>query len=830
MKHYVGIDLGTTNSAICSYDGASVRLWKSPEQNDVTPSAIYVDRRSKYVGTRAYDAAPHNPDDAALLFKRLMGSSTPITLKAANVTLTPEQCSAEVLKALYGYLPEEVRSDCDTGTVITVPSAFNQMAKDATLRAAEMAGFANVALMQEPVAAVMSVMRGQKGDGVFLVYDLGGGTLDVALAESIAGRVSLLSHGGIQMCGGRDFDRMLVAEVIAPWLLARFDLPADFLAAPAYLGLARLAAWATERAKIALSAKQESVVGLSESEVRLKDRKGAEIYFEVPLRREDLDRVMASKIDESIQVTEETLAKAGYAAGDVQRIVFVGGPTNYKPLRDKVTTVLGISGSTEVNPMTAVAEGAAVFAESIDWTSRDRSRKGSRGTLTGAGPLSVAFSFTARTPDSRAHLVARVAGATTSGAEFQVDSLSTGWTSGRMALKDGASLELQLPRFGDHAFKVFLFDANGAPQPLEQNRIVITRTAATVDAIPASHAVGIEVLDKLGGRSTLEWLVKSGDPLPKRGTKKFKAAESLRAGADGSLNFKLWQGEIEDPVTDNRFVGSMRVTGADLESGVIEAGAELICEYEIADSGALTMEVSVPSVGAAFHSGRNFYVAKEGEVDLSVASGQVAKESAHARHRVEALSKRVEDPKLDAARDKLQSASELEAGTTDAEATKQALDDIQDAKRLMAQVRKAHLKEIRQLELDGLRETFDGVFLKYARPTEMTSIGNLFKTAQRAIDRADGDFENIVGEIRGRGFEILWRQDWFVVDRFKEFARSPEDFSDRGRHRELVQRGVAALQADDMERLRSVMQDLVSIRISGAADDQMLDVANILRG
>ena len=186
MKNYVGIDLGTTNSAISSFDGEDVRIWKSPEQNDVTPSVIYIDRRgNKYVGKRAYDSAPSNPDNAASLFKRLMGTSTPIHLPAVDMTKTPEECSAEVLKVLFGYLPEEIRNDENTGTVITVPAAFNQMQKDATMQAAELAGIGKVALMQEPVAAVMSVMRTRKSDGIFVIYDLGGGTLDVAIAESL---------------------------------------------------------------------------------------------------------------------------------------------------------------------------------------------------------------------------------------------------------------------------------------------------------------------------------------------------------------------------------------------------------------------------------------------------------------------------------------------------------------------------------------------------------------------------------------------------------------------------------------------------------------------
>jgi len=532
MKNFVGIDLGTTNSAICSYDGSETRIWKSPEQNDVTPSAIYIDRRgNKYVGKRAYDSAPHSPDNSAMLFKRLMGTSTPVQLSAVNLTKTPEECSAEVLKVLFGYMPEEIRNDPDTGTVITVPAAFNQMQKDATMQAASMAGLGKVALMQEPVAAVMSVMRARNTDGMFLIYDLGGGTLDIAIAESLGGRVNLLAHGGIAMCGGRDFDRVLVDNVVRPWLLENFDLPEDFSVNPSFKSLIRLATWATERAKIELSAREDSVISLSETEARVRDLNGNEIYLDIPLQRDTYDKLIAERVGESIDSARETLNKAGLSPHDLERIVFVGGPTNYKPLRDKVAFELGIPGNTDVNPMTAVAEGASLFAESIDWSSQNRSRKNTRGQISSGGGLALSFNYIARTPDVKAKIAVQLAGQAAAGSEFQVDSVDTGWTSGRLPLKHGATIDVTLTKTGDNTFKVFVFDSVGGPIALEQDKIVITRTAATVDAIPASHSVGIEVLEKLGGRPVLDYLVRSGDSLPKKGKKVFKAAESLKSGA-----------------------------------------------------------------------------------------------------------------------------------------------------------------------------------------------------------------------------------------------------------------------------------------------------------
>jgi molecular chaperone DnaK len=827
---YVGIDLGTTNSAICSFDGESIRLYKSPEQHDVTPSAIFIDRRgNKYVGSRAYNNAARNPDNAAVLFKRLMGTSTPVKLPAVNLTMTPEECSAEVLRMLYGYLPEDIRSDGDKGTVITVPAAFNQMQKDSTMAAADAAGIGRVALMQEPVAAVMSVMRQRKHDGVFVVYDLGGGTLDVAIAESIAGRVNLLAHGGIAMCGGRDFDRILFDNVVKPWLLDKFNLPEDLTTNPQFKSLLRMATWAAEKAKIELSQKEEVVVSLPETELGVRDLSGEEIYIDITVDRKRYDKLIASKVEESIQGARETLEKVGLSPHDVERVVFVGGPTHYKPLRDKVAFELGIAPSTEVNPMTAVAEGAAVFAESIDWASQSRGRKSARGAISSGGALDLSFNYIARTPELKAKLVAKLGARAPAGLEFQVDSLDTGWSSGRIILKDGASIDLALAKPGDNTFKVFVFGANGAPVSLPEDKIVIARTAASIDAIPASHSVGVEARDKVGGRFVLDYLVREGDQLPKKGKKSFKAGESLKAGSSGSIKFKLWEGDISDPVNDNRFIGMFEIKGTDFDDGVIAAGAEMICEYEVLDSGNIILEVSVPSISGSFQSGRNFYSSQEGKLDYTNQAKHIQEQSEHAMQRLDEMASKVDDPRLDQAREKLEQAGAIESGEADPETAKQAMDHVQEAKRLLALTRKEHLKDIRQLELDKAVDFFDRVVRQHARPTESSSFDSLAKTAQRAIDNNSNDFESHLDELRGRNFMILWRQDWFVIERFKWLAQDSYLFPDAREHAQIVVVGAEALKANDIEKLRSVVAHLDSIRIGSASEDDMMVGANIVR-
>lgn len=831
MKNYIGIDLGTTNSAVCAYDGENLRLFKSPDQNDVTPSAIFIDKRSnKYVGKRAYDNAARDPENAATLFKRLMGTSTPVKLPAVDLVMTPEECSAEILRVLFGYLPEEIRNDPETGTVITVPAAFNQMQKDATMAAAEMAGLGKVALMQEPVAAVMSVMRHRKGDGMFLIYDLGGGTLDIAIADSISGRVNLLAHGGIAMCGGRDFDRLLHDNIVKPWLMKNFDLPEDFSADKRYTTLRHMATWAAEKAKIDLSSSEEAVVTLDDSELRVKDDSGADVYLDISVTRATYDDLIASKLEESIAAARATMEKAGLSPHDIGRIVFVGGPTQYKPLRDKVAFELGIAASTDVNPMTAVAEGAAVFAESIDWSSQSRGRKSGRGALAAGGDLDLSFNYQARTPDSKAKVVAKVGGKAAAGSAFQVDSLDTGWSSGKAALMDGAVVEVPLAKPGENIFKVFVFDAAGGPVKLTQDKIAISRTAAQIDAIPASQSIGVEAREKIGGRVILDYLVREGDQLPKKGKKTFKAEESLRASAAGSIKFKLREGGIEDPVSDNRFIGMFEIKGSDFPDGVIAKGAELVCEYEIRDSGQIVLEVTVPSIGGSFRSGRNFYSRQEGQIDYTKAAKRIDEEADRVGGRIDEIASKVDDPRIDQARERINRAAASKENEGDPETAKQAMDDIQEAKKLIAQARKEHQKVIRQMDLDKTVGFFDSRIREHARPAEAGAFDNLAKTAQRAIDNNSGDFESHLDELRGRNFMILWRQDWFVIDRFKWLSEDAFLFPDANEHAELCKIGRQALQANDIDKLRQVVAHLDSTRVGTAGEDDMVADSNILVG
>ena len=842
MTNYVGIDLGTTNSAICIYDGSQIRIGKSPEQNDVTPSAIYIDRRgNKQVGQRAYNTAPRSPDNCATLFKRFMGTNTPIELSAANLTLTPEECSAEVLRTLFGYLPEELRNSPDTGTVITVPAAFNLMQKDATMTAAEIAEIGKVKLLQEPVAAVMRVMTDRNTDGIFLVYDLGGGTLDVAIAESIAGRVNLLAQGGIQMCGGRDFDRMLVDNVVRPWLRDNFELPEDLSANPTFKPLLRLATWATERAKIELSARDKTEIILYEDETRMNDLNGDEISLDIPLERKIFDALIADQINDTITAARETLSETGLTPNDIGSIVWVGGPTHYKPLRDKVAFELGIKGDTlAINPMTAVAEGASIFAESIDWHSEGRQTKATRGETLSGADLGLTFVYTERTPSDTAKIAVRMTKEAAPGTEFQIVSYDTGSTSGRLPLKHGTTVDVLLTKPGENTFKATVYDAGGQQIPIDQNEIVIMKTAATVEGIPASHSIALEVLEKLGSeRSVPAYLIRKGEKLPKEGSINLKAAELLEANSSDSLDFKLWEGEIEDPIDDNRPIGIWKIEGSDFDDGVIPVNADLKCNYKIREGGEVNLEIEVECIRQTFGDNVYFYG------DITPDASQVAQEGTRIRSRIEEIKKLVDDPKLQQAEEKVKPATQLDPDP-DAEKVLSANEGILAAKTLLADVRKENLKELRQMDLDSVVEFFDMHIRRHTRSSEAAEFDKLVETAQRAIDNNDSDFEAHLGELRGRNFQILWRQDWFVIEEFNYFANSSHLFADQDRFEELIHVGnllmnhpeiqgilsgerEATIRSEVVDQLRGVVAQIASIpRIGGADYDEMQRITNII--
>lgn len=821
--NYIGIDLGTTNSVICSYNGAETKVWKSPEQNDVTPSAIYIDKRGKrYYGRKAEDFAVYEPDNAAILFKRFMGTGETFKFKDSRIAMKPEDCSSEIIKLLYGYLPEEIRKDENTVTVITVPAVFNQMKKDATIEAAKKAGLGKVAIMQEPVAAVMSIMKNRKKDGRFLVYDLGGGTFDVSVAENVGGSVALLAHGGREMCGGRDIDRQIFNKIIKPWLAYNFTLPKEIRKSGRYENLCRTSEWVAEKAKIELSSSDNATIALSEMESRTSDREGKDIFIDITISRTDIEPFVNKIVKDTIKKTEETLAKAGLSSADIDEIVFVGGPTAYKPLRDKVSEGLGIKSNIDVNPMTAVSEGAAIYAEAIDWGSEKHGRK--KSTNKKKGSLDVQFSYRSRTTENTTWVKCDLQ-KKHKGYQIEFVNCSSGWRSGKADLKDGLEVELKLAGRGRNVFRAIVYDGFDVVSDAKKDLIFIDRTVATIDAIPASHSIGMEVIEGIGGASKLEFLVREGDALPKNGHIVVKAGETVEAGSTDSLNIKLWEGDIESNIEDNRFIGLMKISGNDFDEGVIPVGAEIECSYEMDDSGAISLEATVPCLRTVFNR-RNFYSRQEGQALMS--PKDIYREGKYLVSEIIESEKEINDERLEEARSKANEAMDIDFCTDcDSEQIQEAQENLLEAKRIMSFVRRDNIKHFRRKQLDDVLERMHMV-RHLTSDGEWRDMERFGKTCMNAVEVGDPNFDNMISSMGSMISTVRFRDDRNAIELYKRISSDASRYKEPEKFWELKMIGDKALEEGNMDTLRHIFFSLQEIRTYSQDDGSMFDKANII--
>ena len=430
---YLGIDLGTSNSAIVGNEKGALRHFKTPDGTDVLPSAIMLDRRgSMLVGKRAYDQSAFSPENVAQGFKRLMGTSSVITFSDGK-TMTPEEASAEIIKTLVAQARMAAGDFQIEGAVVTIPAAFNQMQSEATMRAAAAAGLSKVALLQEPIAAAMaSISHSANKNGQFLVYDLGGGTFDAAIVQTVSSAATVIGHAGINMLGGRDFDRVILNSVVRPWLLKMFDLPDDFQKNIAYQRLIRVAQYRAELSKIALSTQTTDRIFADESQIDAQDRAGKEIYLDVEISREELNNLVVEEIDRSIDLCRKLILDSGYRNEDIDRVVLIGGPSRMPIVRDRISSQLGIRADLDTDPMTSVAIGAAIFAESREWTGEGTATKKTRKSKIVTGKIDVQYDYPARTADKQFRLRIKNASAIKAkGVRIQVSN-EEGWTSGHV--------------------------------------------------------------------------------------------------------------------------------------------------------------------------------------------------------------------------------------------------------------------------------------------------------------------------------------------------------------------------------------------------------------
>jgi len=355
MSNVIGIDLGTTNSCVATIENGEAVIIPNAEGARTTPSVVAFakDGGERLVGITAKRQAVTNPARTMISVKRHMG--TEWTTDVDDATYTPQEVSAFVLQKLKAdaeaYLGHEV-----TKAVITCPAYFSDAQRKATRDAGRIAGLDVLRIINEPTAAALAYGVDKDIDQTILVYDLGGGTFDVSVLEiyDVDGQpqIEVKATAGNNLLGGDDFD-----DVIISWLVSEFkkstgvDLSGDAQA------MSRLKE-AAEKAKIELSGTQQTQISLPF--ITMTD--GNPAHLDMSLARSTFEQMTASLVEKTMKPTRQAMKDAGLKAGDIDKVILVGGSTRIPAVQDAIEKETGKSPYRGINPDEAVALGAALQA------------------------------------------------------------------------------------------------------------------------------------------------------------------------------------------------------------------------------------------------------------------------------------------------------------------------------------------------------------------------------------------------------------------------------------------------------------------------------------
>ncbi len=356
-KVAVGIDLGTTNSLIAHFDGASLQVLQDGFGRPSLPSVVYFGARDVRIGQAAMAQASAEPANTIASAKRMLGRARGEFEDDPYVTLAPGDTLAfataagaktpvEVAAAILAALRERAEPQLDapiSGAVITVPAYFDDAQRQATRQAAELAGIKVLRLLNEPTAATVAYGLDEQAEesSVLAVYDLGGGTFDISLLRMRKGIFEVLATGGDSALGGDDFDRVLADHILAELALAN---PSS-----------------TQRRRVLQSARDAKEALTDQESVTLDVSDLAEALSEITIDRSVLESLIAPFIDRTLHACRETLADAEVAA--VDRVVLVGGSTRTPSVRQAVAECFGLEPLCSLDPDQVVAMGAARQAD-----------------------------------------------------------------------------------------------------------------------------------------------------------------------------------------------------------------------------------------------------------------------------------------------------------------------------------------------------------------------------------------------------------------------------------------------------------------------------------
>ena len=348
MSKIIGIDLGTTNSAVAVLEGGQPKVITNPNGGRTTPSAVSFKNGEVQVGDTAKRQAITNPDTILSIKSHMGDANYKVTVDGKDYT--PQEISAMILQYIKKYAEDYLGETVDKA-VITVPAYFNDAQRQATKDAGKIAGLEVERIINEPTAAALAYgLDKLENDEKVLVYDLGGGTFDVSILELGDGVFEVLSTNGDTHLGGDDFD-----EKVIDWLAENFknehgvDLKADKLA------LQRLKD-AAETAKKTLSSATEAQIDLP----FITATEAGPLHLQTTLTRAQFNQLTADLVKRAEEPVRQALKDAGLSINDIDKVILNGGSTRIPAVQESVKALTGKEPDHSINPDEAVALGAAV--------------------------------------------------------------------------------------------------------------------------------------------------------------------------------------------------------------------------------------------------------------------------------------------------------------------------------------------------------------------------------------------------------------------------------------------------------------------------------------
>lgn len=595
-----GIDLGTTNSSIARMQNGASVIIKNEFQMDTTPSCVHFNKKGVIqVGQKAYNTLgkerikAFTQNDPSLInafeeFKRRIGTDETVECGNTGRSYTPEELSAEVLKKLKGY----VRDEEVNAVVITVPAKFQGHQKDATKKAAELSGFQHCILLSEPIAASMAYgLEASSIDGLWVVFDFGGGTFDAALMKADEGVMKVVDTEGDNHLGGKNIDYAIIDDIIIPYLHKEYPLEKTLSDEERKKILRNSVKRFAEEIKITLSS--EDKVDIVPDEPVGEDDEGNEMELDLSVTRQEYDAVVKPIFQRAIDKTKHLLSNNSLSGSDLKTVLMVGGPTFSETLRSIVEEQITSKVNVSIDPMTAVARGAALFASTRDVPKDivkiDKTK------------IQLTLRYPETTVETEENVGVRVDRDKTEGQIpdtlfVEIMRQDKGWSSGKTEIKgDAEVLPIVLVGGKPNGFQVVITDDKGTVYPAEPDSFSIihgfTAAKATlpfdlcIEAYEYSkgmqHLVSFEGLEK-------------NHSLPAKGTASFRTQKDIRPGNDDDkIVIPIYYGERGTKAIHNNWRGKVVITGKMLPA-FLPKGSEVELSLEVDESELIKVSASFP--------------------------------------------------------------------------------------------------------------------------------------------------------------------------------------------------------------------------------------------